>query len=216
MKTTSQQHSFKLIKYFLVLFVLAFALAGQTGCKSKKPVTIDDPKENQDQVNADVIKAKSTLTELLSEDCTKTLEEKEKILNEIKSKNLNDEGVNDLIAKLEKNISDEKLALKQAEDKAKEDAKPENKLRKYFDGIAGAKDDATANALIQEALGMFVSDQANVLIIISQDEHMKDYDKPTKIGKYLLYLKDTKKNLNNVEQIHWEGEKIKTLELKKK
>lgn len=216
MKTNRKFTTLNLIKSSLILLSFAMLMAMQTGCKSKKPIVVDEPKENQDQVNAELIKAKSTITELLSEDCTKSLEEKEKILADIKGKNLKDEGLNDLISQLENKISKEKEDIKLAEDKAKEAAKPENKLRKYFNDIARATDEAQANALIEEALGMFVSDQANVLIIISQDEHMKDYDKPTKIRKYLNYLKDTKTNTNDIDQIHWENNKIKTLELKKK
>lgn len=216
MKTNRKFTTLNLIKSSLILLSFAMLMSMQTGCKSKKPIVVDEPKENQDQVNAELIKAKSTITELLSEDCTKSLEEKEKILADIKGKNLKDEGLNDLISQLENKISKEKEDIKLAEDKAKEAAKPENKLRKYFNDIARATDEAQANALIEEALGMFVSDQANVLIIISQDEHMKDYDKPTKIRKYLNYLKDTKTNTNDIDQIHWENNKIKTLELKKK
>ncbi|MFN8258002.1 MAG: hypothetical protein U0W24_20090 [Bacteroidales bacterium] len=216
MKTIHQLSSLNLIKSTFILLALAIALTGFTGCKSKKKVVTEDPKNNQEQVNTELIKAKSTITELLSDDCTKTLEEKEKILGDIKGQNLKDEELNSLIAQLESKIAKEKEQIRIAEEKAKEDAKPENKLRKYFDGIASAPDEATANALIQEALNMFVSDQANVLIIISQENNMKDYDKPTKIGKYLNYLKDTKNNINDIDQIHWEGNKIKTLELKKK
>ncbi len=216
MKTSKQINTLNLIKNTLILMALAMLLVGPAGCKPKKPIVKDDPKENQDQVNAQLVKAKSTLTELLSPECTKSIEEKEKIVADIKALNLKDQGLNDLIAQVETSIANEKEAIRIADEKAKEAAKPENKLRKYFKDIASASSDAEANTLIEEAIGMFVSDQANVLIIISQDEHMKDYDKPTKIRKYLNYLKDSKSNINDVDQIHWEGDKIKTLELKKK
>jgi len=216
MKTIRQMNTLDFIKKTMILLALSTILLGSYGCKEKKPIVVDDPKKDVVKVDAELIKAKSTLTDLLSEDCTKTLAEKEKILSDIKALNLNDAELNDLIAQVEKSIAKEKEAIRIAEEKAKEEAKPENKLRKYFNNIVTASSDAEANRLIEEAVGMFTSDQSNVLIIISQDEHMKDYDKPTKIRPYLNYLKDTKKNLNDIDKIHWDGDKIKTLELRKK
>ncbi len=215
MKTIRQINTLNLIKNNLVLLALAMLLVGPTGCKTKKKV-VEDPKENIEQVNAELVKAKTTLTELLSPDCTKSIAEKEKIVADIKALNFNDAGLNDLIAQVETSIAKEKEAIRLADEKAKEAAKPENKLRKYFKEIANASNEVDANAKIEEAIGMFVSDQANVLIIIAEDGAMKDYDKPTKIRKYLNYLKDSKNNINDIEQIHWEGDKIKTLELRKK
>jgi hypothetical protein len=218
MKTKRHFNTLNLIKNTMILMALAMLLLGNEGCKTKKPIVADNPKENKDQdkVNAQILQAKATLTELLSPECTKSIPEKEKIVADIKALNLNDQGVNDLITQVEASIAKEKEQIRLAEEKAKEDAKPENKLRKYFNDIAKAPSDVEANRLIEEALGMFTSDQSNVLIIISQDDHMKDYDKPTKIRPYLNKLKDTKKNLDDIDQIHWEGDKIKTLELKKK
>jgi len=220
MKTIRHFNSLNLIKNSLVLLALAMLLLGNEGCKSKKPIVVDNPKENknaeQEKLNAQIAAAKATLTELLSPECTKSIEEKEKIVADIKALNLKDQGVNDLIVQVEASIAKQKEEKRLADEKAKADALPENKLRNYFKAIVGASNEAEANKIIEEAIGMFTSDQSNVLIIISQDDHMKDYDKPTKIRPYLNYLKDTKKNLNEIDQIHWEGDKIKTLELKKK
>jgi hypothetical protein len=220
MKTIRHSKTLNLIKNSLVILSLTMLILGNEGCKSKKPVVVDNPKENKDQElekrNAAILLAKTTLTELLSADCTKTIAEKEKIVADIKALNLNDQGVNDLITQVEASIANQKEQIRLAEEKAKEDAKPENKLKKYFANIANAPNETEANKLIEEAIGMFTSDQSNVLIIISQEGSEKDYDKPTKIRAYLNKLKDTKKNLDNVDQIHWEGEKIKTLELRKK
>ena len=46
---------------------------------------------------------------------------------------------------------------------------------------------------------------------------MKDYDRPTTARKYLEYLKDQKKNLNEIGEIEYDEDgKIKLLELIKK
>jgi hypothetical protein len=215
MKTQKDLNLLNLIKNSLLLIALAAFLMGPAGCKSKKP-PIDDPKDDTEQVNAELVKAKSTLTALLSDDCTKTVEEKEKILADIKALNLDDPELNELIKKVEEDIAKEKEAIRIAEEKAKEAAKPENRLRKYFDGIAKASSEAEANQLIEETLQMFTSDQCNVLIIIAEQGAIKDYDEPTKIRKYLNYLKDTKNNVNDIDEIKFEGEKVKTLILRKK
>jgi len=215
MKTKRNFNSLNLIKDGLLLLALVMLLLGPAGCKSKKPIVVEEDVKVE-KVDAKLIQAKSTLKELLSDECTKTVGEKEKILADIKALNLNDEELNSLIKEVEADIEKEKEEIRIADEKAKEAAKPENKLRRYFDGIARASDDGKADMLISEAIEMFTSDQSSVLIIISQSEHIKDYDKPTQIRAYLNYLKTTKNNINDVEEIKWEGEKIKTLILRKK
>ncbi len=193
-------------------------LVGLSACKSKKPVVIETPKKVEKKVDTKVVQAKAALKELLSPDCTKSLEEKEKILADIKSQNINDPEVKSLIAQVEENIAKEKEAIRLAKERAlaeAEAAKPKNRLTNYFSQIANAPSDGAANQLIQQALGMFTSDQSNVLVIISEENGQKDYDRPTKIGKYLNYLKTTKNNINKIEEIKWAGDKIKTLILRK-
>ncbi len=214
MKTKRNFESVTLIKNSLVILALAALLIGPVGCKSKKPIVVDDT-ENTEKVDAKLVQAKATLKELLSENCTKSIEEKEKILAEMKALNSDDEELKSLIKQVEDDIAKEKEEIRIAEEKAKEAAKPENKLRRYFDGISKASNDADADKLITEALGMFTSDKSNVLIIIAEEGAIKDYDKPTKIDAYLNYLKTTKTNINDVDEIKWEGDKIKTLILRK-
>ncbi len=215
MKTRRNLKSFTLIKNSLVLLALAALMVGPIGCKSKKPVVVDDT-DNTEKVDTKLVQAKATLKELLSDNCTKSIEEKEKILAEMKAMNSDDAELQSLIKQVEENIKKEKEEIRIAEEKAKEAAKPENRLRRYFDGIAKASDDAAANQLITEALEMFTSEKSNVLIIIAEEGAIKDYDKPTKIDAYLNYLKTTKNNIDDVDEIKWEGEKIKTLILRKK
>jgi hypothetical protein len=214
MKTKQYLKSTLMVKNTLLILAFAVLIFGNTGCKNKKKIT-DNPKQKEDVVVVDqqLVKAKSTLQALIDDEGSKSITEKEKILADIKALNLNDPELNEMIKKVEGSIANQKEAIRKAE----EDAKPENILQKYFDGIANSGNDAEAKDLIQKALQMFSSDNANVLIIIHKEANMNDYDEPTTILKYLNYLKDKKKNLNNVEKIHYDANnKIKTLELIKK
>lgn len=196
-------------KFFIL--AIAVSLLGASSCKSKKKI-VDIEEDEIEVVNPDIMKSKIALKRILDDDGTMSIEEKEKILNDIKKLNLNDDELNDLVAQVEDKITKEKEEL----ERKKVAAKPENMLLSYFNKIAKAPSEADANKHIEDALKMFSSDKSTVLIIIAEDEHMKDYDKPTNITKYLNYLKDTKNNTNSVNEIKWDAnKKIKTLILKK-
>ncbi|HMJ70491.1 MAG TPA: hypothetical protein VK508_16415 [Cyclobacteriaceae bacterium] len=104
---------------------------------------------------------------------------------------------------------------------AEEDAKrkaanatPAARLDQYFNAIAGSGNVSSANGSISEALALFSSAQAPVLIVISEENGSKDYDKPTTIQDYLNYLKDQKKNLNSITDIKFDSAgKITEVEL---
>ena len=194
----------------MFILVISIFLLTASSCKSKKKV-IDIEEDEIEVVNPDIMKSKTALMKILEDD-TMSIEEKEKILADIKKLNLDNAELNDLIAQAEDKIAKEKEEL----ERKKEAAKPENMLKSYFNKIAKASSEDDANKHIDDALKMFTSDKSTVLIIIAEDEHMKDYDKPTNITKYLNYLKDTKNNTNTVEEIKWDAnKKIKTLILKK-
>lgn len=92
----------------------------------------------------------------------------------------------------------------------------EQLLSNYFRAIASAPSTASANASIDEALGMFGTTEAPVLIVIYRAGGQPDYDEPTTIVKYLNYLKDTKNNKAQVEEVVYDTNgKIKELVLKK-
>lgn len=200
---------------YTLSIAIVVLLIGVSGCKSKKPVVVNTAKKVEKKVDTKVVQAKATLKDLLSPSCTKTLAEKEQILAGLKSQNINDPEVQSMIKQLEEKIAAEKEEIRIAKERAAEAAKPENRLTNYFSKIANAPSDGAANQLIDEALGMFTSDQSNVLVIIAQEGDIKDYDKPTKIRKYLNYLKTTKNNINKIDEIKWDGNKIKTLILRK-
>ncbi|MEB2785113.1 nucleoid-structuring protein H-NS [Algoriphagus sp. E1-3-M2] len=91
------------------------------------------------------------------------------------------------------------------------------KLENYFNSVAAAGNSSIANQTIQEVLGMFSNQETPVLIVIHEENGIKDYDEPTIIKKYLEYLKDTKKNLNYISDIRMDANgKVSELELRRK
>ncbi|HEU5292542.1 MAG TPA: nucleoid-structuring protein H-NS [Cyclobacteriaceae bacterium] len=95
-------------------------------------------------------------------------------------------------------------------------SKPATRLNEYFQAIASSPNVTSANNSINEALSMFSSPEAPVLIVISEYDGKKDYDRPTTIGKYLNYLKDQKKNINAISDLKTDASgKITELELRK-
>ncbi len=91
------------------------------------------------------------------------------------------------------------------------------KLENYFNSVAGAGSTNMANQSIQEILAMFSNQETPVLIVIHEENGIKDYDEPTTIKKYLEYLKDTKKNLNYISDIRMDANgKVSELELRRK
>ena len=207
MKTKNLSFSGIMNKTFILL--IAVFLISFSSCKSKKPaVSIDDEEEVVEKVDTKVIEAKANLQKIF-DNPDMSIEEKEKILNDVKAMNLNDEELNQMIAKAENMIAKEKEEIKRK-------STPEYKLEDYFNKIATASSNDEADTYIDQALKLFSSSTANVLIIIAEEGHIKDYDKPTNIYKYLNYLKDTKNNVNKVDEIKWDANhKIKTLILRK-
>lgn len=91
------------------------------------------------------------------------------------------------------------------------------KLENYFNNVAAAGNANMANQSIQETLGMFSNQETPVLVVIHEENGIKDYDEPTTIKKYLDYLKDTKKNLNFISDIRLDANgKVSELELRRK
>lgn len=91
------------------------------------------------------------------------------------------------------------------------------KLENYFNKVAAAGNDNSANQSIQETLAMFSNQETPVLIVIHEESGIKDYDEPTTIKKYLDYLKDIKKNLNFISDIRMDANgKVSELELRRK
>ena len=121
---------------------------------------------------------------------------------------------------------EEEQKRKEAEEAARAEAErrqqemlvnaPKAKLNQYFESIARSSNVASANSSINEALALFASPETPVLIVISEENGQKDYDRPTTIRQYLNYLKDTKNNANTISNLQYDNSgKITEVELRK-
>jgi hypothetical protein len=207
-------------KIWIILLALTLAI-GMTACKSQKKLAKEKAAA---EYAASIDKAKKDLLDILNENTAMSLSEKEATLQSIKDKNFNDPEIDELIRQAEQKLAKERTDLNKKELEAKRQQE-EVTLRKemttttladYFGSIANANSTSEANMFINDALGLFTSPDAPVLIIISKSEGIVDYDRPTTIKNYLNYLKDTKNNINKVEKIVYDDMgKIKELELLK-
>lgn len=122
--------------------------------------------------------------------------------------------------------SEEEQKRKEAEEAARREAEarqrdmqanePKARLNQYFQSIASSGNTASANGSINEALTLFSSPDTPVLIVISEENGQKDYDRPTTIRQYLNYLKDTKNNSNTISNLQFDNSgKITEVELRK-
>lgn len=117
-----------------------------------------------------------------------------------------------------KEAEEAEAARREAEARRQEMAAnaPKAKLNEYFQSISQSANAASANSSINEALTLFASPDTPVLIVISEENGQKDYDRPTTIRHYLNYLKDTKNNANSISDLQFDsGGKITELELRK-
>jgi hypothetical protein len=158
--------------------------------------------------------ARATLYDLLLNKDNKSAEELQKELNAIKAQKLNNAEIDELIARLEKKIQDMR------ESGGSGNIPVKTQLENAFTTIANSAKTGNltqADNTIQKILPLFSSDDAVVLIIISREGSMVDYDKPTTIKRYLNLLRDTKSSTNNVDAIMTDATgKIKELDLIKK
>ncbi|AZQ61788.1 hypothetical protein EI427_05925 [Flammeovirga pectinis] len=211
---------------FTVLLMALVMSVTFTGCKSQKKLAAE---QAQQELLAKTQKAQADLQAMVGKEYT-SLEElsaDEARLNEIKSYNLSDAEVQDLVAKAETNLATQRQALEAklaAEQKAKETAEQEKvqeaqKRDIYYllDNITGSGSSQEANLMITEALALFASPDVPVLIEVYNDGDIVDYDKPTTAQKYLDYLKDVKRNPDQIKEFKKDSNgKITELILKKR
>lgn len=210
----------KKVLFKSVIMMMVISLAGGMGaCKSKKKLAKE---KEAAEYAAKLNTAKTTLLDILNDNTTMSLDEKEAAVRAIKAQNLNDPEIDELLRQVDQKLASERAALNKAKpDPVKPD--PNAQLEKagatihdYFSSIASASSVSQANMQIADALKLFNSPEAPVLIIISKSGDVVDYDRPTTIKNYLNYLKDTKNNTNKVEKITYDNNgKIRELELLK-
>jgi hypothetical protein len=211
----------KLSTIMLVLLAAFITIGGTTSCKSKKQLAKEAAEA---EYKAKVSEAIRDLTAILNDEVVWTLEEKENRVQTIKDWNLQNAEVDDLLFQVEKKLARERA---QAEQRAREEAEaaraaeaarlPKNVLERNFASICSASSVTQANRIINETLNLFESNNAPVLIIISQAGGFNDYDRPTTIENYLNYIKDQKVNRNKVYNLKTnDNGKITEVELIKK
>jgi len=89
------------------------------------------------------------------------------------------------------------------------------KLAQYFDSIVNSKNSATNNN-ISQALTLFASSNAPVMVVIHDKNGKKNYTRTLTIAAYLIYLKGQKSSVDRIEHIAVnEVGKITELELMK-
>lgn len=210
-----------------VMLLIALISFGTVGCKNKQKLA---EQQAAAELSRKTNSAKSTLRSLLA-NTAMSIADKEQALNKIKAMGLKDPQVLALINQLQKQITAAKgaqaAADKAAAAKAEADriAAEKEKARRaveaekmkdadyYFKAIAEAKDVNQANAYIKDALKLFVSPEAPVLLIIYKKGDVVDYDKPTTIKKYLNHLKDIKKYTQRADRVIKKGGKITSIDL---
>lgn len=212
------------LQNILMIVLIVGISMGTYSCKSKKKLAAQEAAAAEARK---IAKVKADLEELLSDNSTLTLDEKEKKLQFIKDMNIEDPEVKELIVQVEQKLAREREALtakeraeklrREREERLRAEGGGNKSLSDYFKAISSSGNLATTNRLIEEALQLFASEDVPVLIIISQAGTEKDYDRPTTIRKYLEYLKDQKVNRNAVDNVIYDANgKITELELIKK
>ncbi len=137
--------------------------------------------------------------------------------NQKKAKDKSDtaEVKKEIAAEIEKMDEPEKVKMAGPVQADKANLKTDQ-VERYFAAIAEASSIVEANNNIREALTMFSSSDAIVLIEIYNGEDVTDYDEPTTISRYLNYIKDQKRNSSKIQDVVYDNNgKIKELVLRK-
>jgi len=193
-----------LSKTLLVLLVASLAFGGATSCKSKKKLAKEKAAA---EYAAKVDQAKKDLTAIIDGTTNWTADEMVERIGVIKSYNIDDPEVQDLIKQAEQKADEVKAAeLRRAEEERLRTEEEANR-KKYLtideqlDAIATSGSIDASNNQIQKTLQEFETPDIPVLIIISKNADFNDYDRPTTISKFLNYLKDKKAYKYRVENV---------------
>jgi hypothetical protein len=211
----------KNLKSIIIIAMIALVtISGAISCKSSGKMTKKEYKAKVEQATKD-------LNAILNNETSWSLEEQMDRVNEIKQVDFSKKNpeIVEMIERAEAKIAREmeerdRLAEIQRleEEQRLRELAEQNQANKgiadLFNLIANAKDVNTANNYIKEALKLFESPDAVVLIRLN---NYGDYDRPTTAVNYLNYLKDQKKVTVNVDNIKYNAaNKITELELIKK
>lgn len=205
----------------MLLMVVTLLLGGATSCKSKKKLAREKAAA---EYAAKVDQATKDLTAIINGTTDWTSAQMEERVAAIKTYNIEDPEVQDLIKQAEAKIEDVKAEeMRRAEEerlRREEEAKIRKQQSEYavienqFSAVANSGNIDNANNSIQQALNYFATPDIPVLIIISKSGEIKDYDRPTTISKFLNYLKDRKEYKYRIESLNRDAAgKITELEL---
>jgi len=211
-------------RILMVMMVAAITFGGVTSCKSKKKLAAEQAAQAYAQKLSD---AYADLNAIIDGTTTMTLDEQRKRVAEIKAENFNDPEMNKLITQAEKEIDFQQAELeRKAEEerlRKEEEARIRAEQSKYavidnqLQAIAAAGSIDAANNQINTALQQFASPDVPVLIIISQENGISDFDRPTTAKNFLNLLKDTKNYNYKVYSVKRDSMgKITEMELLKK
>ena len=211
----------KIMMFLLVTIIIA---GGTTSCKSKKKIARE---KAATEYAKRVEQSKKDLNAMLTGTTSWSLDEQDERLNVIRSYNIDDEDVVDLISKVEAKLSMDKAEVqRQIEEerlRREEEKRRKAEVSKYDDinsklsSIALAKSMDASNIQIKLLLNEFSEPDVPVLIIISKAGGFNDYDRPTTISKFLNYIKDKQQYKYSVVAVKRDGlGKIIELELIKK
>lgn len=168
--------------------------------------------EKEKTLQQKVDAARSELLDLLLNKDGKSAAELQKELNAIKSKNLGNAEINDLIGKVQAKID--------GMNTTKPGLPIRTQLENAFQGIANAAKAGNltqADNLIRSTLQYFTDPDAPVLIILYRQGSTVNYDRPTTIQRYLQLCKDPNKSANAVDAVQLDANgKIKELDMIKK
>ena len=218
------------------LWVYALAgllIFGITSCSPQRRLAKRHAKEAK---AAQIAHSIAELNTLLHDEGRIPIEEKEQRFQVVQDLKLDDKEVVRLIPLVEEKLRSERTRLEQlrrqqqeeelrlqAEEARKREQQQQQRTvhdRRILDAlaaVANAPDLRTANNSIANALTLFASENVPVLLLISREGEIRDYDRPTTIRRYLELLKDQRRFNEEVENVKYDANgKITELELRKR
>lgn len=216
-------------RFWLILF-LTITLLGSTSCKRKKKLAAEMARQEalaeaeaaEEERMRELDRVRDQLEAMINNPAGSydDLRDKERELMQIKYQNYDDPQIQSLIKQAEYALQSERETLDNQENEGKQEAAAvtmKDQLLDRFQSVANAGSPSLANIRIQDALEMFSSPNAPVLIVISEVRGRKEYDRPTTIKRYLEYLKDQGKNPDEIYDVVMDRNgRIKELELIKR
>jgi chromosome segregation ATPase len=210
-----------LSRVVMITLIAGLALGGATSCKSKKKLAAEQAAA---EYASKVEQATKDLNAIIDRQTTWTLDQQQQRVNTIKGWNLNDAEVDSLLVMAQTEIDHQRdeIARKAEEERLRQQEEAQlktqdNSLDTQLKAITTAGTVDAANAQISKMLQLFASPDVPVLIIVSQEGGITDYDKPTTASRFLNLLKDTKNYNYTVSAVKKDGSgKITELELIKK